>query len=142
MPLLILAPQQGQFARMAATNKCLAQSNKSRTGDEATKMRRNIATVAAAAPRYDIGHDRITGAALLGTVGLDWAVDAIAPNPAAFTGVAGGGGGGPVADAATMQLTQAMAGFGGSSGASDSLSTVPLGADMSQQTLLTTPQHA
>ena len=50
-----------------------------------------------------------------------------------------------MADAATTQLTQltqAMAGFGGSSGASDSLSTVPLGADMSQQTLLTTPQHA
>jgi len=55
--------------------------------------------------------------------------------------LAGGGGGGPVADAATTQLTQAMAGFGGSSGAADSLSTVPLGADTSQQQFLTTPQH-
>src|SRR5262249_51150078 len=91
---------------------------------------------------YAIGHDRITGAALLGAVGLDWAVDAVASHPAAFTGAAGGGGGGPVADAATTQLTQAMAGFGGSSGASDSLSTGPLGAETSQQTLLTTPQHA
>jgi len=42
----------------------------------------------------------------------------------------------------TSQLVQAMAGFGGGSGAADSLNTVPLGADTSQQTLLTTPQHA
>jgi Cadherin-like domain len=40
------------------------------------------------------------------------------------------------------QLVQAMAGFGGGSGAAESLSTVALGADTSQQTLLTTPQHA
>src|SRR5262249_7510795 len=55
--------------------------------------------------------------------------------------LAGGGGGGPVADAAATQLTQAMAGFGGSSGAAGSLSTVPLGADPSQQQFLTTPQQ-
>jgi hypothetical protein len=35
-----------------------------------------------------------------------------------------------------------MAGFTDSSGAGDSLNTAPLGADTSQQTLLTTPQHA
>jgi len=35
-----------------------------------------------------------------------------------------------------------MAGFGGSGGAAESLSTAPLGADTSQQQLLTTPQHA
>jgi len=35
-----------------------------------------------------------------------------------------------------------MASFGGGSGAADSLSTVALGADTSQQQLLTTPQHA
>jgi hypothetical protein len=75
----------------------------------------------------------------LGTVGLDWAVDAVAPNPAAFTGVAGGGGGGPVADAATMQLTQAIASFGG--GVADTSAVAPLDADTSQQTFLTTP-HA
>jgi hypothetical protein len=34
-----------------------------------------------------------------------------------------------------------MAGFGGGSGAADGLNTVPLGADTSQQQLLTTP-HA
>jgi hypothetical protein len=45
-------------------------------------------------------------------------------------------------DGSTAQLVQAMAGFDGSSGAGQSLNTVPLGADISQQTLLTTPQHA
>jgi S-formylglutathione hydrolase FrmB len=39
------------------------------------------------------------------------------------------------------QLVQAIAGFGGS-GAADGLNAAPLGADTSQQTLLTTPQHA
>jgi hypothetical protein len=42
----------------------------------------------------------------------------------------------------TSQLVQAMAGFGGGSGAADISNTVPLGADTSQQPLLTTPQHA
>jgi hypothetical protein len=36
---------------------------------------------------------------------------------------------------------QAMAGFGGDS-ATAPLNAAPLGADTSQQTLLTTPQHA
>jgi len=40
----------------------------------------------------------------------------------------------------TGQLVQAMAGLGGGRGAADSL-TVPLSADASQQTFLTTPQH-
>jgi len=39
------------------------------------------------------------------------------------------------------QRRQAMAGFGGGSGAADSLNTVPLGADTAQQTFLTAP-HA
>jgi hypothetical protein len=45
---------------------------------------------------------------------------------------------------ASDQLVQAMAGFGGSSGAAGGLSTAPLGADTSQQqqSFLTTPQHA
>jgi hypothetical protein len=43
---------------------------------------------------------------------------------------------------AVSQLGQAMASFGASSGAAESLNTAPLGADTSQQTLLTTPQHA
>ena len=45
-------------------------------------------------------------------------------------------------DGSTSQLVQTMAGFGGGSGAAEGLNTVPLGADTSQQTLLTTPQHA
>jgi phosphodiesterase/alkaline phosphatase D-like protein len=55
----------------------------------------------------------------------------------------------PTASAASMggsnqaaQLVQTMAGFGGGSGAADGLNTAPLGADTSQQTFLTTPQHA
>jgi len=40
------------------------------------------------------------------------------------------------------QLVQAMAGFGGASGAADTSNTVPLGADTSQQQFLTSPQHA
>jgi len=40
------------------------------------------------------------------------------------------------------QLVQAMAGFGGGSGAADGLNTAALGTDASQQTLLTTPQPA
>jgi hypothetical protein len=43
---------------------------------------------------------------------------------------------------ATSQLVQAMAGFGGGSGAADGLNAAPLGPDTSQQTFLTTPQHA
>ena len=42
----------------------------------------------------------------------------------------------------TAQLVQAMAGFGGGSGAGESLNTVSLGADTTQQPLLITPQHA
>jgi hypothetical protein len=35
-----------------------------------------------------------------------------------------------------------MAGFGGSTGAVDGLNAVALGPDTSQQSFLTTPQHA
>jgi hypothetical protein len=46
-------------------------------------------------------------------------------------------------DGSTAQLVQAMAGFdSGRSGAGESLNAAPLGADTSQQTFLTTPQHA
>jgi hypothetical protein len=53
--------------------------------------------------------------------------------PIATTSTAGG---------ISSQLVQAMAGFRGGSGAADGLNAAPLGADTSQQTLLTTPQHA
>jgi hypothetical protein len=43
--------------------------------------------------------------------------------------------------AATSQLVQAIAGFGGSGGAAATLNTAMVGADTSQQSLLTAPQH-
>ena len=46
---------------------------------------------------------------------------------------------GTFTDGSTSQLVQAMAGFGG--GAADTSNAVPLGAETSQQTFLTTP-HA
>ena len=66
---------------------------------------------------YNIAQDRITGAAILGTVGLDWTVDAITSNPAAQ--------GGAISDPTKNQLTQAMAGFGASNGAAESLNPAP-----------------
>jgi hypothetical protein len=45
-------------------------------------------------------------------------------------------------DGSTSQLVQAMAGFGGGSGAAEGVNAAVLGADTSQQPLLTTPQHA
>jgi hypothetical protein len=45
-------------------------------------------------------------------------------------------------DNSTVQLAQAMAGFGGGSGTADGLSAGFVNPDASQQTLLTTPQHA
>src|SRR5207253_2404275 len=45
-------------------------------------------------------------------------------------------------DGSTSQLVQAMAGFGGGSGATDNLNAAPLSADTSQQPLLTMPLHA
>ena len=77
---------------------------------------------------------QLTGAAPLGSVGLDWQLGGFAADPP--TGSMGS------ADASTSQLVQAMAGFGGGSGAADTSNTVPLGAETSQQTFLTAPQHA
>jgi hypothetical protein len=80
---------------------------------------------------YDIANNQLTGAAPLGAVGLDWQLGGFAVDPP--TSSMGSSG-------STSQLVQAMAGFG--SGATESLNTASLGADTSQQTLLTTPQHA
>jgi hypothetical protein len=69
-------------------------------------------------------------------VGLDWRLGGFAADPP--TGATASMG-----DASqAAQLVQAMAGFGGGSGAADGLNNAPLGADTSQQPLLTTPQHA
>jgi hypothetical protein len=78
---------------------------------------------------YNISNNQITGAALLGTVGLDWQLGGFAVDP-------------PTDDSSVGQLVQAMAGFDGGTGAGESWNTAPLGADTSPQTLLTTPHHA
>src|SRR5262249_48976063 len=82
---------------------------------------------------YDIANNQLIGAAALGAVGLDWQTGSIAAAPpSASMGSL---------DASTSQLLQAMAGFGGGSGAADSLNAAVVGADTSQQTFLTAP-HA
>jgi hypothetical protein len=81
---------------------------------------------------YNIAGNQIIGAASLGQVGLDWQLGGFAADsPTCSTGGSG----------STAQLVQAMAGFGGGSGA-ESLNAVPVGADTSQQSLLSPPQHA
>ena len=81
---------------------------------------------------YNIANNQITGAALLGQVGSDWQLGGFAADPP--TGSMDSAG-------STSELVQAMAGFGGGSGAAGGLNTAPLSADTSQQPFLTTP-HA
>jgi len=83
---------------------------------------------------YDIANNQLTGAARLGQIGLDWQLGGFAADPPAGSGAFG--------DVSNDQLVQAMAGFGGSSGAADGSNTVPLGAETSQEQFLTTPQQA
>jgi hypothetical protein len=82
---------------------------------------------------YDIAGNQIVGAANLGQVGLDWSLGGFAVDPPTA----------PMSssDASTSQLVQAMAGFGGGSGATENLNSF-VAADASQQPLLTPPQHA
>ena len=82
---------------------------------------------------YNIANNQLTGTASLGQVGLDWQLGGFAADPP--TSSMGS------SDSSTSQLVQAMAGFGGGSGAADGLNTAPLGAETSQQPSLTTPQH-
>jgi hypothetical protein len=80
---------------------------------------------------YDIANNQITGAARLGTVGLDWQLGGFAVDPPTAS----------MADSNQVsQLVQAMAGFGGS-GAAGSLNAAAPSAETSQQPFLTTPQH-
>jgi VCBS repeat-containing protein len=83
---------------------------------------------------YNIANNQITETASLGQVGLEWQLGGFAPFSTTGSSM-------NVAQDSTSQLVQAMAGFGGSSGAGGSLNTIPLGADTSQQTFLTAP-HA
>src|SRR5262249_5637739 len=82
---------------------------------------------------YDIANNQITGAALLGQVGLDWQLGGFAVNPPTAS----------MGDSSqAAQLAQAMAGFGGGSGAADSLNNTLSAADTSQPQFMTTPQQA
>jgi hypothetical protein len=83
---------------------------------------------------YDIANNQLTGAASLGQVGLDWQLGGFAADPP--TGAMGS------SENSTAQLVQAMAGFGGGSGAANALNASFADADASQQPLLTMPQHA
>jgi hypothetical protein len=67
-------------------------------------------------------------------VGLDWQLGGFAADPPTTS----------MGDSSQVaQLVQAMAGFGGSSGAGEQLEYCPpLAAETSQPTFLTTPQHA
>src|SRR5207248_11381295 len=85
---------------------------------------------------YDIANNGLTGVAGLGQVGLDWQLGSFAADPPTGSAASTGD------SSQTAQLVQAMAGFGGGSGAAESLNTVALGGDTSQQPVLTTPQHA
>jgi hypothetical protein len=79
---------------------------------------------------YDIANNQLTGAAPLGSVGLDWQLGGFAADPPTF-----------MDDSSQAdQLVQAMAGFGGGS-AAESLNAAALATDTSQQQFLTTPQH-
>jgi len=82
---------------------------------------------------YDIVNNQLTNAAPLGAVGLDWQLGGFAVDPP--TGSMGD-------SSEAARLAQAMAGFGGGSGAAEGVNTVAPGTDASQQALLTTPQHA
>jgi hypothetical protein len=84
---------------------------------------------------YDISNNMITGASSLGQVGLDWQLGGLAAD-------APGGSSAAMGASQVGQLVQAMASFGAGSGAADGLNPVALGADTSQQPLLTAPQHA
>jgi Bacterial Ig-like domain len=84
---------------------------------------------------YDIAGNTLVGAASLGAVGLDWQLGGFAGNTP--TGSVGGSNDQPASNA---QLVQAMAGFG--NGAGETLDIATVSNDTSQQTFLTTPQHA
>jgi hypothetical protein len=83
---------------------------------------------------YDIAGNTLVGAASLGAVGLDWSLGGFAVDPPTASMAS--------SDGSTAQLVQAMAGFGGDSGASDNLNAAALGADTSQQAFLTTAHPA
>jgi hypothetical protein len=92
---------------------------------------------------YNIANNQITGTAPLASVGLDWQLGGFAPTASnGFIRNSGGPLASQPAAGSTSQLVQAMAGFGGGSGAAETMNTASLSSETSQQPLLTTPQHA
>jgi hypothetical protein len=92
---------------------------------------------------YNIANNQITGTPPVLPVGSEWRLGGFAPTAAnGFIGNSGG----PLASqppaGSTSLLVQAMAGFGGGSGAAESFNTGALSTETSQPQLLTTPQHA
>jgi hypothetical protein len=85
---------------------------------------------------YNIANNQLTGSASLGAVGLDWQLGGFAANSPTASGAAMDS-----SDNSSSQLVQAIAGFGGGS-AGDGSNAGVINADTSQQTLLTSPQHA
>ena len=82
---------------------------------------------------YNIATNQITSAVGLGQVGLEWQLGGFAADASAASMGS--------SDDSTSQLVHAMASFGGGSGAAENLTSAALGAEISQQALLTTPQH-
>jgi probable HAF family extracellular repeat protein len=88
---------------------------------------------------YDISNHQITTTASLGSVGLNWQVGEFTIDPGTTLSSTNQLG---IVSGSTPQLVQAMAAFGGGSGAADGLNTGFVNADTSEQPFLTTPQHA
>jgi hypothetical protein len=80
---------------------------------------------------YDISHNAVTSATVMGQVGLEWQVGGIAAVPPAAASPAG----------SIPLLVQAMASLGASAAVHSAPSAVPGGADTPQQTLLSIPPH-
>jgi hypothetical protein len=100
--------------------------------DASDLVLRNVNTGAFEA--YDIASNQITGAAPLGSVGLDWQLGGFAADPPTASTEASA--------SSNTQLVQAMASFGGGSGAADELNVTAVDSDTSQHVLVTPPPHA
>jgi microcystin-dependent protein/Holliday junction resolvase-like predicted endonuclease len=103
-------------------------------GGTSDMVLRNVNTGAFLA--YDISNNQITAAAGMGQVVLDWQLGGFAADPSTASSASMGD------SSQVTQLVQAMAGFGSGGGAADGVNAVALGADASQQPLVTTPQHS
>src|SRR5436309_248959 len=100
----------GNFGSFGETDMMLRNIN---TGGASDLVLHNINT--GAFEVYDIANNQITGAALLGSVGLDWQLGGFAPVSTGSPGSMG------ASDSSNAQLVQAMAGFGGGAGAPENL---------------------